>query len=57
MKYSCELIIRPCLRANAECYLVYLLMELIIIVATPTCLVLLSKILHKKNEEVDKLSQ
>ena len=35
-------------------YLVYLFMELIIIVATPTCLVLLSKILHKKNK-VDKL--
>jgi len=28
----------------------------LIIIATPTCLVLLSKILHKENE-VDKLSQ
>jgi hypothetical protein len=57
MKYSCELIFQACLRATAECYLVHLLIELIIITATPTCLVLLSKILHKENEEVDKLSR
>ena len=41
MKYSCERVFRACSRTTEQCfvYLVYLLIELIIIAATPTCLV------------------